>query len=136
MSRAWSTEHDHHDPRRITSQSSQSGTGQALAEQVENSATPEAVQEAAFAHENAKAALAKARARGVEWVRPTDLIARQSSRLARGGIDLHTELARRARTVTGIERLSERVRRLPPVSAFGRRGASQPGPARSGVGMR
>lgn len=105
-------------------------------EQVEPAGAPDAVKEAALGHENAKAALQKARARGLEWVRPTDLIARQSSRLARRGIDFHAELARRARTATGVERLSQRVRRLPPVSAFGRRGASQSGPERSGVGMR
>lgn len=105
-------------------------------ERADAGTTPDAVKEAALGDGGAKAALAKARARGVEWVRPTDLIARQSSQLAGRGIDLHAELARRARTVTGIERLSERARRLPPVSAFGRRGASQSGPARSGVGMR
>lgn len=105
-------------------------------ERVEGGTTPDAVMEAALGDGGAKAALAKARGRGVEWVRPTDLIARQSSRLAGRGIDLHAELARRARTMTWIERMSDRARRLPPVSAFGRRGASQSGPARSGVGMR
>lgn len=94
--------------------------------------------EVALGHGGAKAALEKARGRGVEWVRPTDLIARQSSRLAGHGIDVHTELARRARIAAreGARRLSERARRLPPVSAFGRHGASQTGPERSGVGLR
>lgn len=100
----------------------------------------EAVKEAALTRGNARAALEEeleqTRARGVEWVRPTDLMARHSSRLAGRGIDLHTELNRRVRVATGVDRLSERTRRLPPVSAFGRRGASQQGPARSGVGMR
>jgi hypothetical protein len=110
--------------------------------QVEESArTPDAVKEAALGHQGAMATLEKAQGRGVEWVRPTDLIARQFSRLAGRGLDLHTELARRTRTAAHESarqvagRLGERARRLPPASAFGHRGA-QPGPMRPGVGMR
>lgn len=75
--------------------------------------------------------------RGVEWLRPTDLIAHQTSRLAGRGIDFHAELARRARApiATGARRIGDRARRLPPVNAFGRRGTARQGPARSGVGM-
>ena len=77
-----------------------------------------------------------ARARGVEWVRPTDLIARQSAALAGRGIDLHTELSRRARTLTtaGARIAAARVRGLPPLSAFGRSRAPQ-SPSRAAVGM-
>lgn len=138
MNRVRNTEYDQHDPHRITDRSTVS---QPLTERIENGGAPEAVQEAAFAHGKAKAALEKARSWGVEWVRPTDLIARQSARLAGRGLDLHTELARRTRTAARegtrqvAGRLAERARRLPPVSAFGR-GGTRPGPERSGVGMR
>lgn len=77
-----------------------------------------------------------ARARGVEWVRPTDLIARQSAGLAGRGIDLHTELSRRTRTLTtaGARTAAARVRGLPPLSAFGRSRTPQ-SPSRAAVGM-
>lgn len=77
-----------------------------------------------------------ARARGVEWVRPTDLIARQSAALAGRGIDLHTELARRTRTLTtaGARTAAARMRGLPPLSAFGRSRTPQ-SPSRAAVGM-
>lgn len=39
--------------------------------------------------------------RGIAWVRPTDLIASSSARIAGRGINLHTELAHRARRVPG-----------------------------------
>lgn len=107
--------------------------------QVETVETPDAMREAAIADRRVsdRKAFLDVRGRGVEWVRPTDLIARQSSRLAGRGLDLHTELARRSRasTVTGLRHLSNRARRLPPASDFGR-GGTRPGPQRSGVGMR
>jgi hypothetical protein len=98
--------------------------------------TPEAVRAAQVARDDKRHALV--RARGVEWVRPTDLLARHSATLAGRGIDFQTELARRARAplAAGMRRLSERVRKLPPISAFGQRGASQTAPVRSSVGMR
>lgn len=81
-------------------------------------------------------------ARGVAWVRPTDLVAQSSARWAGRGISLETELARRMRRlpaqVTAASRtaIAERARRLPPVSAFGRgRGAGRSGAARSGIGL-
>ncbi len=59
--------------------------------------------------------------RGVEWVRPTDLLVRGGSRVAGAGIDLQAELARRARQATAsrTRAMSMRAKRLPPVSAFG-----------------
>ncbi|MFT4083196.1 MAG: hypothetical protein QM638_11485 [Nocardioides sp.] len=141
MNRSWNTENDHHDPRRTTDRSTASRQPAESVEEDKRQEMPEEMQEGTFAHGKAKAALEKARGWGVEWLRPTDLIARQSSRLAGRGLDLHTELARRTRTAArdGVRQmtrqLTERARRLPPVSAFGRRGA-QSGPARSGVGMR
>ena len=77
------------------------------------------------------------RARGVEWVRPTDLIARHGATLSGRGIDFEAELARRARAplANRVHDLADRARRLPPLSAFGRSATSPTGPVRSGVGM-
>ena len=104
---------------------------------VEASTTPEAVRAAQVARTEKQHA-AVMRGRGVEWVRPTDLMARHSATLAGRGIDFQAELARRARAplAAGMRRLNERVRKLPPISAFGQRGAAQTAPVRSGVGMR
>lgn len=75
------------------------------------------------------------RARGVEWVRPTDLINRGSASLAGRGIDLEVEMARKARApmVEGIKGLGERARRLSPLSAFGH-GPRHQAPTRAAVG--
>ncbi|MBD4582297.1 hypothetical protein GUG60_24430, partial [Xanthomonas citri pv. citri] len=76
------------------------------------------------------------RARGVEWVRPTDLLARHGAALAGRGIDFEVELARRTRTATntGVRGVGERARRLPPLSAFGRSRTTESVPSRSPVG--
>lgn len=97
--------------------------------------TPEAVRAAQVARNDRRRALV--RGRGVEWVRPTDLMVRHSATAAGRGIDFQTELSRRARGPLGVgmRRLAQRVRRLPPVSAFGRHGASRSAPVRPGVGM-
>jgi hypothetical protein len=60
--------------------------------------------------------------RGIEWVRPTDLLVRGGSRVAGAGIDFHADLGRRAReaAASGTHAMSPRAKRLPPVSAFGR----------------
>ena len=75
------------------------------------------------------------RSRGVEWVRPTDLIARNSAAMAGRGIDLESELARQARApvVEGVKNLGERAKRLAPLSAFGHGARHQP-PTRAAVG--
>ncbi len=79
--------------------------------------------------------------RGIVWVRPSELMSQASARAAGRGIDFHAELARRARrpavqaVATSRRAISERARRLPPVSAFGRRGQSPSGATRSGVGL-
>lgn len=75
------------------------------------------------------------RARGVEWVRPTDLIARNSASLAGRGIDLEVEMACKARApiADGLRNLGDRARRLSPLSAFGH-GAQHHAPTRAAVG--
>ena len=74
--------------------------------------------------------------RGVEWVRPTDLMARTGSRVARAGIDFQADMARRSRhaATASARAVAERVRRLPPVSAFGR-GHTDRSMSRDAVGM-
>lgn len=80
------------------------------------------------------------RGRGVVWVRPTDLLAQASSRLVGRGIDFQAELARRTRrapvraVTAGGRAVGVQVRRLPPVSAFGR-GHAPVGAVRSGIGF-
>lgn len=77
--------------------------------------------------------VAKKKRSGVEWVRPTDLMASRSARMAGRGIDLQAELARRAPRAprhayratrdgarSGARFVTERARKLPPVTAFGR----------------
>jgi len=82
------------------------------------------------------------RKRGVVWVRPSELMSQLTAQAAGRGIDFHAELARRARrpavqAVAASRRaISERARRLPPVTAFGRRGHPSQGATRSGIGLR
>ncbi|TDO87870.1 hypothetical protein [Enemella evansiae] len=105
---------------------------------VERTGTPDAVEAATVAREDQDSAPAhQRRARGVEWVRPTDLIARHGATLSGRGIDFEAELGRRARApiANRMHDLADRARRLPPLSAFGRSGATPEGPVRSGVGM-
>lgn len=100
--------------------------------------TPEAVKEAEVSKTAAKEKLSRVRGRGVDWVRPSDLLARGGGALSRHGIDLTAGGTRRLRSSikSGARWTAERARRLPPVSAFGRRGAAEQGPRRAGVGMR
>lgn len=79
--------------------------------------------------------------REVVWVRPTDLLAARSARIAGRGLDFHTELARRARRMpvqaagTSRRAIRDRALRLPPVTAFGQ-SAPDTGASRSGIGIR
>ncbi|MEW1974624.1 hypothetical protein AB0301_06010 [Microbacterium profundi] len=105
-------------------------------EPVEGTTAPEAVRAAKVAREDKQHAIV--RGRGVEWVRPTDLIARHSAHAAGRGLDFQAELARRTRAPigAGVRRLGDRARRLPPISAFGRSTAPTARPvSRSGVSM-
>ena len=104
-------------------------------ESVEATSTPEAVRAAQVARDDKQHALV--RGRGVEWVRPTDLIARHSAHAAGRGLDFQAELARRTRTPigAGVRRLGDRARRLPPISAVGRSTAPASQVSRSGVSL-
>lgn len=108
------------------------------AETAEMVGTPEAVKDADASRRVSRERLAGVRGRGVDWVRPTDLMAQGGGALSRRGIDFTAEVNRRARTgiVKGARWVGERARKLPPLSAFGRRGPAEQGQRRSGVGMR
>jgi hypothetical protein len=80
--------------------------------------------------------------RGLAWVRPSDLIGQATARVAGRGLDFHAELARRTRRpavqASEVSRrvISDRARRLPPVTAFGRHGHTHAvGAVRSGIGQ-
>ena len=86
--------------------------------------------------------------RGVAWVRPSELMTQAGGRVAARGIDFEAELARRARRApatairAGRRRIdtihqaaSDRARRLPPVSEFGRRSRTHSWVTRSGIGL-
>lgn len=116
------------------------GPDRMASEPQEKTGAPDAVRAAKVARgEKSEQATEKAgrRARGVDWVRPTDLVARQSAALAGRGIDFELELARRTRAPikAGARHLSERARRLPDVSEFGRGSRSQSWVSRSGIGL-
>lgn len=100
---------------------------------VETAATDEIADAAEAAEVEQK--LEEHRARGIEWVRPTDLIARNTASLAGRGIDMEVEMARKAREplVAGLRNLGDRARRLSPLSAFGHGARHQP-PTRAAVG--
>lgn len=127
-----------HEPRERLPEPDTSPTAAESGEKVE---APEAVQAAKAAsrrnNSETPAQGAGRRARGVEWVRPTDLLTRQGAALAGRCIDFEVELARRTRTTTatGLRGLGDRARRLPPLSAFGRSQRTQAAPSRPGVGM-
>lgn len=74
--------------------------------------------------------------RGVEWVRPTDLMARRGAMVAGRGIHFQTALSQKTRhgITVGARRVGDRAGRLAPLSAFGR-GQAQSVPGRSAVGM-
>lgn len=74
--------------------------------------------------------------RGVEWVRPTDLMARRGARVAGRGIHFQTALSQKTRhgISVGGRRVGDRAARLAPLSAFGH-GRGQVVPGRSAAGM-
>lgn len=138
-------EHEHHEHDERARGDSAPVTDHTTPEAGDETGAPEAVRAAAARRGADSTPRATAKARGVEWVRPTDLLARHTATLSGRGIDFQTELARRARTpiTTGLHRaghaatnrVGDRALRLPPISAFGHSGATQSGPVRSGVGM-
>jgi hypothetical protein len=104
---------------------------------VTRTSTPEAVEAASVQHHRSSAGINPAfyRGRGVEWVRPTELMARGGSRVAGAGINFQTELRRRTyeATATSARSIAKRARRLPPLTAFGH-GGSRRGAERGSIG--
>lgn len=72
------------------------------------------------------------RARGVDWVRASDLLARGSGNLSHRAIDFNAYLAARSREAIGTSarRVAQRARNLPPASAFGHGRTAQQAPTR------
>lgn len=130
-----------HEPRALSPELETDRTTPESVEKAEKTGTPDAVEAAKVyrrrGNDGRDAAWDARRARGVEWVRPTDLIARHGAGLAGRGFDFEVELARRTRTVTatGMRGLGHRAHRLPPLSAFGCRTPAQAGPSRPPVGV-
>ena len=124
------TDHARHNPARLVPDEPRERP-----QPVEATSTPEAVRAAQVARDDKQHALV--RGRGVDWVRPTDLIARHSAHAAGRGLDFQAELARRTRTPlgAGVRRLGDSARRLPPISAFGRSSTPASQMSRSGVSM-
>jgi|GEM_PF-501132 len=93
---------------------------------------PDAALEAALRERRQPAPSARSpmthRARGIEWVRPSDLVARGTAHLAGKGVDFHAELNRLARQAigAGMHRAATSARKLPPVTAFGRPTQQEP----------
>lgn len=104
---------------------------------VKMASTPEAVEATSIQPHRSGTGIDPAfyRGRGVEWVRPTDLMVRGGSRAAGAGINFQAELRRRTYQVaaTGARGIAERARHLPPLSAFGH-GSSRRGPERGAIG--
>ena len=107
------------------------------AEAAEVAGTPDAVKQQTARRDAVRERMDQVRGRGVEWVRPTDLMARHSANVAGRGLDFQAELARRTRTPLriGMQAARDRARRLPPITAFGRRTVTTAAPTRPGVGM-
>jgi hypothetical protein len=118
-------------------------TGEREVSELARHGDPSAAKKTADAAETGK------RRSGVEWVRPSDLLASRMGRVAGQGIDFQAELARRARRApaqayrgtrgvarSGVRVVSERARKLPPVTAFGRGGRERHSwVSRSGIGL-
>ena len=106
----------------------------------EGPGVPDAIQAADVdrktSSETAGAELAKRKARGVDWVRSSDLLARGSGVASRLTIDFDAHLAHKTRAplVRGLKHVSAKARELPPLSAFGR-GKTHDGTGRGPVGM-
>lgn len=129
-------EHDHeHTARRETPQAANS-------EPVERAMAPDAIAAADVERTSAPDAEgadpdpALRKARGVDWVRSSDLLARGSGVASRLAIDFEAHLAHKTRDplARGARQLGQRVRELPPVSAFGR-STGYEGAERGSVGM-
>lgn len=131
------TEHTHPTPEHTPAPEKASAPESTRAEAGEITATgaPDAVQAADVDHQD-QVDPAKARARGVDWVRTSDLMARGSAAASRLAIDFEANLAHKAHDsmARGLTHLGAKARELPPLSSFGR-GTTHQGAERGPVGM-
>lgn len=109
-------------------------------DRAETPGVPDAIQAAdvtrAPGPEAADADPALRKARGVDWVRASDLMARGSGVASRLAIDFEANLAHKAHDglARRVKHLGAKARELPPISAFGR-STSRDGAGRGPVGM-
>lgn len=98
--------------------------------------TPDAIEAEHTSQQSMQLAQEQHRARGVDWVRPTELTVRHSATVAGRGIDFHAHLAHQTRTgiANASTKITNRVKQLPPLSAFGRRTSSREPVTRGAVG--
>lgn len=122
-------------PHRPTAEVDQDAVVRTAADDVPDAV--EAVDVSRRAHSLDVGSMNRSGGRGVEWVRPSDLIARHTGQLAGRGIDFHNALAARSRAALtiGARGVGDRVRHLSPLSAFGRGSRTMPSAERSGVGL-
>lgn len=109
-------------------------------DRAETPGVPDAIQSADVTRvpgpEAADADPALRKARGFDWVRASDLMARGSGQVSRLAIDFEANLAHKAHDglARSVTRLGAKARELPPISAFGR-STSRDGAGRGPVGM-
>lgn len=111
-------------------------------DRAETPGAPEAIQAADVTRttgaktETADVDPALRKARGVDWVRTSDLMARGTGQISRLAIDFEANLAHKAHDglARGVTRLGAKEREMPPISAFGR-STSRDGAGRGPVGM-
>ena len=109
-------------------------------DRAETPGAPEAIQAADVTRttgaktETADVDPALRKARGVDWVRTSDLMARGTGQISRLAIDFEANLAHKAHDglARGVTRLGAKERELPPISASAAvRAVTGPGAARS-----
>ncbi len=81
-------------PRRIEPEQAKKPDTEAEAAEV--AGTPDAVKQATARRDAVRERMDQVRGRGVEWVRPTDLLVRSSGTLAGRGIEFNSEQGRRS----------------------------------------
>jgi hypothetical protein len=125
--------HDHQSPEPPPAEAAERDPAAAMA--------PEAIQAADIDREKqpAEGVDVEKPTRGVDWVRPSDLLSRGSGYVSRRGIDLDAKLARGTRHGIAVSakyvgrQIAAGARRLPPLSAFGR---EEPAPESPGLGRK
>lgn len=104
--------------------------------QTPDQGVPEAVAEAHHRHAQKGLSSSLVGGRGVRWVHPSELLTQGSGRVAGAGINLQAALGYRAQRLgaRSLSATARGVRRLPPVTAFGRARTPDTAPTRGSLG--